>query len=44
MVRTGLAQWLQNTLREIFAHPHNAYLEMLFDNGIFGLLCVLLFT
>jgi O-antigen ligase len=28
-------------LREIFNHPHNAYLEMLFDNGIFGLLCVL---
>ena len=41
MERTGLAQWLQDELREIFNHPHNAYLEMLFDNGIFGLLCVL---
>jgi O-antigen ligase len=28
-------------LREEFGHPHNAYLEMLLDNGIIGFVCVI---
>ena len=36
MVRTGLADFLAKSLGEGFAHPHNAYLELLFDNGLLG--------
>jgi O-antigen ligase len=43
MIRTGLAGWLLSELGEEFQHPHNAYLEMLMDNGIIGLICVLPF-
>ena len=39
MQRTGLADWLLDNLGEEFGHPHNAYLEYLFDNGILGFLC-----
>jgi O-antigen ligase len=41
MIRTGLAQRTLEELREVFDHPHNAYLEMLFDNGIIGFACVI---
>ena len=41
MIRTGLAQRMQDELREVFDHPHNAYLEMLFDDGIVGFACVI---
>jgi O-antigen ligase len=43
MSRIGLNQFLKEDLDEGFAHPHNAYLEMLLDNGIVGLLLVLPF-
>lgn len=39
MQRTGLASWLDHNLGEVFAHPHNAYLEYVLDNGIIGFLC-----
>lgn len=42
MQRTGLEAWLATELNEPgFGHPHNAYLEILLDNGIVGLFCVL---
>jgi O-antigen ligase len=41
MVRTGLEAFLLAEHGEEFAHPHNAYLEMLLDNGWVGLLLVL---
>lgn len=40
MTRTGTATWLLEELSEVFAHPHNAYMEMLLDGGIIGLACV----
>ncbi|MBN2560137.1 MAG: O-antigen ligase family protein [Phycisphaerae bacterium] len=40
MVRTGLKDFLWDEYREGFAHPHNAYLEWLLDNGILGLLLI----
>jgi hypothetical protein len=43
MIRTGLSAFLQRTLYESFPHPHNAYLEMLLDNGIIGMLLVMPF-
>jgi O-antigen ligase len=43
MTRTGLAYFLATQLDEGFAHPHNAYLEMLFDNGIIGFVLILPF-
>lgn len=37
MQRTGLTDWLLVNLGEDnFGHPHNAYLELLFDNGLIG--------
>lgn len=41
MMRTGLSDWLESELGEVFGHPHNAYLEMLFDNGIIGFFCII---
>lgn len=39
MQRTGLTDWLLDALEEDnFGHPHNAYLEVLFDSGILGFL------
>ena len=38
MARTGTAAFLLDKFREEFAHPHNAYLEMLLDNGLIGFL------
>jgi O-antigen ligase len=43
MQRTGLTYMLDTRLGEGFAHPHNAYLEAMFDNGIVGLLIVVPF-
>jgi O-antigen ligase len=43
MVRTGLASFLATELDEGFSHPHNGYLELLFDNGIIGAIPVLAF-
>lgn len=39
MIRTGTASVLADE-GEIFSHPHNAYLEMLLDNGVIGLVLV----
>jgi O-antigen ligase len=43
MQRTGLSEFLATSLDEGFAHPHNAYLELLLDNGIIGFLAVIPF-
>jgi O-antigen ligase len=43
MARTGLAQQLWDELGESFPHPHNAYLETLFDGGWVGFFCVIPF-
>ena len=43
MKRTGLADKLLEELGESFPHPHNMYLETLFDNGIIGSIPFILF-
>ena len=43
MKRTGLAMHLYTEYGESFPHPHNAYLEWIFDNGIIFLIPVLIF-
>jgi O-antigen ligase len=43
MNRLGLDQFLQKELGEDFAHPHNAYLEVLLDSGFIGLFLVIPF-
>ena len=49
MMSSGIAAYLYIFLQEEFGHPHNAYLEWLFDNGVVGfiplalLLLVILF-
>lgn len=43
MVRTGLKSFLWEKFGESFPHPHNAYLEMLLDNGSIGFLMVIPF-
>jgi O-antigen ligase len=43
MNRTGLSRFLLEELNEDFPHPHNAYLEMLLDNGIVGFVLVIPF-
>jgi O-antigen ligase len=43
MQRTGLSYRLLAELGESFPHPHDAYLQVLFDNGIVGAAPVLLF-
>jgi len=43
MNRTGLSRMLLEKYGESFPHPHNAYLEMLLDNGGVGFLLVLPF-
>jgi O-antigen ligase len=40
MVRTGLSAWARDELGDEFEHPHEAYFEMLLDNGVIGLLCI----
>jgi len=43
MVQTGLTARMLTEYRENFPHPHNAYLQLLLDNGILGTLCILPF-
>src|SRR5262249_42128077 len=43
MWRTGTVNYLFTVMQEDFGHPHNAYLEWLFDNGILGFIPVMLF-
>ena len=43
MIRTGLAGKLWDDQGEAFPHPHNAFLEMLLDNGVVGFLLVMPF-
>lgn len=43
MMRTGLAAQLWLDFAEGFPHPHNAYLQWLFDNGVLGFIPVMLF-
>lgn len=43
MQRTGVAAGLWKDLGELFPHPHNAYLQLLLDNGVIGAVLVLLF-
>lgn len=43
MAQTGLASYLLTQYNETFPHPHNAYLQLLLDNGILGALCILPF-
>jgi O-antigen ligase len=40
MERTGVMQALWDDFAENFPHPHNAYLELLLDNGIVGFLII----
>jgi O-antigen ligase len=43
MARTGTEAFLWDKFEEEFPHPHNAYLEMLLDNGWIGFLIVIPF-
>ena len=40
MITTGLAAYIAEKLNDSFPHPHEAYLEILLDDGILGLLCI----
>lgn len=41
--RTGISREAIDELGESFGHPHSAYIEQLIDNGILGLVIILLF-
>jgi O-antigen ligase len=43
MRRLGITQYLMEQYNESFPHPHNAYLELLLDNGLVGFLMVIPF-
>ena len=43
MQRTGLTLLMWEKYHDTFPHPHNAYLELLLDNGIAGFLPVFIF-
>lgn len=43
MYHTGLVRYGFENLGEPFSHPHNAFLEFLLDNGVLGLVVVLIF-
>lgn len=43
MITTGLRDDLLYELRESFPHPHQAYLQLLLDNGIIGFLLIMPF-
>jgi O-antigen ligase len=40
MQRLGITQYLMDQYDESFPHPHNAYLELMLDNGLIGALIV----
>lgn len=40
MIQSGTAKWVEENLGDSFPHPHEAYLEMLLDNGLIGFFCV----
>jgi O-antigen ligase len=42
MATTGIRDMLMRDFNESFPHPHNAYFETFLDNGVFGLLIVLM--
>ena len=43
MLRSGIATYLYDNYGEVFPHPHNAYLELLLDNGIVGFVVIIPF-
>ena len=43
MLRSGIATYLYDNYGEVFPHPHNAYLELLLDNGIVGFVIIIPF-
>ncbi len=43
MQTTGISVSLWHKTREVFPHPHNAYLELLLDNGMLGFVIVISF-
>ncbi len=43
MQRTGITASLWEQYQENFPHPHNAYLELLLDNGLVGFLVIIPF-
>ncbi len=43
MLRSGIATFLYDNYGELFPHPHNAYLELLLDNGIVGFVIIMPF-
>lgn len=43
MIRTGLSAYLWTSFQEGFPHPHNMYLQWTLDNGIIGIIPVLIF-
>jgi O-antigen ligase len=43
MNRTGISWLLWSEFGESFPHPHNAYLELILDNGVIGAIPVLFF-
>jgi hypothetical protein len=43
MVRSGITAKLFNERHAEFAHPHNAYLEILLDNGLIGGIPIIIF-
>ncbi len=43
MLTAGPAVFLYDTYGEVFPHPHNAYLEVILDNGIVGAAMILPF-
>lgn len=43
MIRTGISAMLWTRFRESFPHPHNAYFQLLMDNGWLGALPIFIF-
>jgi len=43
MQRVGLSQWLGEAIGQPFPHPHNAYLQLLLDNGLILGLPIMIF-
>jgi O-antigen ligase len=41
MQRTGLTDYIARVLHDEFGHPHEAYLEVLLDNGVIGFICMM---